>query len=105
MSGIGADGSEYWRNVFFALAGGWVLLSFLRGWTQGLLRQLLVPLAVVGALAAVILITPTAFGFLYQNTRLPAPPLLLCFSILLFAYNFLIFFRGLLFKPPRDQDF
>ena len=105
MSGIGADGSEYWRNVFFALAGGWVLLSFLRGWTQGLLRQLLVPLAVVGALAAVILITPTAFGFLYQNTRLPAPALLVGFAIWLFAYNLLVFVGGIIFKRTRDQDF
>lgn len=104
MSGIGADGSEYWRNVFFALAGGWVLLSFLRGWTQGILRQLLVPLAVVGALAAVILVTPTASGFLYQNTRLPGSALLLGFAIWLFAYNLLVFVGGIIFKRTRDQD-
>jgi len=105
MSGIGADGSEYWRNVFFALAGGWVLLSFLRGWTQGILRQLLVPLAVFGALVAVILVTPTASGYLYQNTRLPASALLLGFAIWLFAYNLLVFVGGIIFKRTREQDF
>jgi hypothetical protein len=104
MSGIGADGSEYWRNVFFALAGGWVLLSFLRGWTQGILRQLLVPLAVFGALVAVILVTPTASGYLYQNTRLPASALLLGFGIWLFAYNLLVFVGGIIFKRTRNQD-
>ncbi|HXL26238.1 MAG TPA: CvpA family protein [Chthoniobacterales bacterium] len=104
MSGIGADGSEYWRNVFFALAGGWVLLSFLRGWTQGVLRQLLVPLAVFGALVAVIVVTPTASGYLYQNTRLPASALLLGFAIWLFAYNLLVFVGGIIFKRTRDQD-
>jgi len=104
MSGIGADGSEYWRNVFFALAGGWVLLSFLRGWTQGILRQLLVPLAVFGALVAVIVVTPTASGYLYQNTRLPAFALLLGFAIWLFAYNLLVFVGGIIFKRTRDQD-
>ena len=103
--GIGADGSEYWRNVFFALAGGWVLLSFLRGWTQGILRQLLVPLAVFGALVAVILVTPTASGYLYQNTRLPASALLLGFAIWLFAYNLLVFVGGIIFKRTREQDF
>jgi hypothetical protein len=107
MTGIGTDGSEYWRNVFFALAGGWVLLSFLRGWTQGILRQLLVPLAVFGALIAVILVTPTASGYLYQNTRLPASvsALLLGFAIWLFAYNLLVFVGGIIFKRTRDQDF
>ena len=67
MTGIGTDGSEYWRNVFFALAGGWVLVSFFRGWMQGILRQLLVPLAVFGASLVVVLVTPVASGFLYQN--------------------------------------
>jgi hypothetical protein len=105
MTGIGTDGSEYWRNVFFALAGGWVLLSFLRGWTQGILRQLLVPLAVFGALIAVILVTPTASGYLYQNTRLPASALLLGFAIWLFAYNLLVFVGGIIFKRTREQDF
>ena len=105
MTGIGTDGSEYWRNVFFALAGGWVLLSFLRGWTQGILRQLLVPLAVFGALVAVILVTPTASGYLYQNTRLPASALLLGFAIWLFAYNLLVFVGGIIFKRTREQDF
>jgi hypothetical protein len=107
MTGIGTDGSEYWRNVFFALAGGWVLLSFLRGWTQGILRQLLVPLAVFGALIAVILVTPTASGYLYQNTRLPASvsASLLGFAIWLFAYNLLVFVGGIIFKRTRDQDF
>jgi hypothetical protein len=107
MTGIGTDGSEYWRNVFFVLAGGWVLLSFLRGWTQGILRQLLVPLAVFGALIAVILVTPTASGYLYQNTRLPASvsASLLGFAIWLFAYNLLVFVGGIIFKRTRDQDF
>ena len=105
MTGIGTDGSEYLRNVFFALAGGWVLLSFLRGWTQGILRQLLVPLAVFGALVAVILVTPTASGYLYQNTRLPASALLLGFAIWLFAYNLLVFVGGIIFKRTREQDF
>jgi len=106
MTSVGTDGSEYWRNVFFALAGGWILLSFLRGWTQGILRQVLVPLAVVGAFVAVILVTPTASGYLYQNTRLPssASALLLGFAIWLFVYNLLVFLGGIIFKRTRDQD-
>lgn len=105
MTSIGTDGSEYWRNVFFALAGGWVLLSFFRGWTQGILRQLLVPLAVFGALVVVILVTPTASGYLYQNTRLPGSALLLGLAIWLLAYNLLVFVGGIIFKRTRDQDF
>ena len=107
MTGISTDGSEYWRNVFFALAGGWVLVSFLRGWMQGILRQLLVPLAVFGASLVVVLITPVASGFLYQNAWLPAfiSALLLGVAIWLFAYNLLVFVGGIIFKRTRDQDF
>jgi hypothetical protein len=105
MTGIGTDGSEYWRNMFFALAGGWVLLSFFRGWTQGILRQLLMPLAAFGALVAVILVTPTASGYLYQNTRLPASALVLGLAIWLLAYNLLVLVGGIIFKRTRDQDF
>jgi hypothetical protein len=105
MTGIGTDGSEYWRNVFFALAGGWILPSFFRGWTQGVLRQLLVPLAAFGALVAVILVTPTASGYLYQNTRFPASALLLGLAIWLLAYNLLVLVGGIIFKRTRDQDF
>jgi hypothetical protein len=105
MTSIGTDGSEYWRNLFFALAGGWVLLSFFRGWTQGILRQLLVPLAVFGASVAAILITPTASGNLYQNTQLPGSALFLGLAIWLLAYNLLVLVGGIVFKRTRDQDF
>jgi hypothetical protein len=105
MTGIGTDASEYWRNLSFALAGGWVLLSFFRGWTQGILKQLLVPLAVFGASVAAILITPTASGYLYQNTRLPASALLLGLAIWFLAYNLLLLVGGIIFKRTRDQDF
>jgi hypothetical protein len=105
MTSIGTDGSEYWRNLFFALAGGWVLLSFFRGWTQGILRQLLVPLAVFGASVAAILITPTASGCLYQSTRLPGSALFLGLAIWLLAYNLLVLVGGIVFKRTRDQDF
>jgi len=107
MTGIGTEGSEYWRNVFFALAGSWVLVSFLRGWMQGVLRQLLVPLAVFGALLAVVFITPVGSGFLYQNAWLPASTsaLILGVAVWLFAYNLLVFVGGIIFKRTRDQDF
>jgi hypothetical protein len=107
MTGIGTDASEFWRNVSFALAGGWILLSFLRGWRQGILRQLLVPLAVLGASAVAVLVTPTGSAFLYQTARLPASAsvLLLGVGIWLFAYTLLVFVGGIVFKRTRDQDF
>jgi hypothetical protein len=107
MTGIGTDASEFWRNVFFALAGGWILLSFLRGWSQGILRQLLVPLAVLGASVVAVLVTPTGSAFLYQNAWLPAfaSVLLLGVGIWLFVYNLLVFVGGIIFKRTRDQDF
>jgi hypothetical protein len=106
MTGISTDGSEYWRNVFFALAGGWIFLSFIRGWMQGILRQLLVPLAILGATVAVVLAMPTASGYLSQKARLPvsSSALLLGVTIWLFTYNLLVFAGGIIFKRTRDQD-
>jgi hypothetical protein len=106
MTGIGPDGSEYWRTLFLALAGAWVILSIFRGWTQGILRQLLVPLALAGALVAVVLIGPVASGYFRDNTRLPAPlsMLLVGAVIWFFVYNLLVFVGGIIFKRTRDQD-
>jgi hypothetical protein len=106
MTGIGTDGSEYWRTLFLALAGAWVILSIFRGWTQGILRQLLVPLALAGALVAVVLIAPVASGYFRDNTRLPAPlsMLLVGAVIWFFVYNLLVFVGGIIFKRTRDQD-
>src|SRR5260370_19114418 len=74
---------------------------------QGILRQLLAPLSVFGALVAVVFITPGASGFLYQTAWLPASTsaLLLGVAIWLFAYNLLVFVGGIVFKRTRDQDF
>jgi hypothetical protein len=107
MTGMGTDGSEYWRSVFFAIAGGWILLSLLRGWTQGILKQLLVPLAGFGASAVVVLVAPAVSGFLYQSARLPAFPLtlLLGVAIWLFVYGLLVLVGGIIFRRTRDQDF
>jgi hypothetical protein len=106
MTGVVTDGSGYWRNVFFALAGGWILLSVLRGWTQGILRQLLAPLAILAASLLVVLVTPVASGYFYRNSWLPASAvaLVLGTAIWLFAYNLSMFVGGIIFKRTRDQD-
>jgi hypothetical protein len=107
MSGIGTDGSEYWRNVFLALVAGWIFLSFLRGWSQGILRQLLAPLAFVGASAVIVLIASAGFGSIQLSTQLPASisALLLVVALWLFAYNILVLVGRIVFKRTRDQDF
>jgi hypothetical protein len=106
MTGIGTDGSEYWRNVFLAVAAGWIFLSFLRGWAQGVLRQLLAPFAFLGASALVALIAPAASGYIQLGT-LPASvsALLLAVASWLFAYNLLVLVGRIVFKRTRDQDF
>jgi hypothetical protein len=106
MSGIGIDGSEQWRTVFLALAAGWGLLSLIRGWTQGILRQLLVPLAMLGALAAAVLLAPAVSGFLRQSTPLsPQISGLLVAAVLWFlVYNLILLTGGIVFKRTRDQD-
>jgi hypothetical protein len=107
MSGIGTDGSEYWRTVFLVLAGVWILLSLIRGWTQGILRQLLVPLAILGALAAVVLLAPTVSGFLDQRTPL-SPQIsgvVVAGALWFLVYNLILLTGGIIFKRTRDHDF
>jgi hypothetical protein len=104
MTGIGTDGSEYWRTFFFALAGGWVLLSIFRGWAQGILRQLLVPLAILSASIIAALVTPMASGY-FRGLPAPVVALLVATAIWLFTYNLLLFIGGIIFKRTRDQDF
>jgi len=100
------DGSEYWRGVFFALAAGWILLSILRGWIQGILRQLLVPLAILGASLAVILLIPAVSSFFSEHARLSGPisTIVLGAGIWFSVYNLLVFAGGIIFKRTRDQD-
>ena len=107
MAGVGTDGSEYWRNVFLALAAGWIFLSFLRGWVQGVLRQLLAPLAFLGATAVVVLVAPAVSAYIQLGTQLPASisSLLLALALWLFAYNLLVLVGRIIFKRTRDQDF
>jgi hypothetical protein len=105
MSGIVTDGSEYWRTLFLVLAAGWILLSLIRGWTQGILRQLLVPLAIVGALAAVLLLSPTVYGFLH-DAQVPAQlaGMVVGAAIWFVVYNLILLAGGIVFKRTRDQD-
>jgi hypothetical protein len=107
MTGFGTDASDYWRNVFLALAAGWILLSFLRGWTQGVLRQLLAPLALLGATAVVVLIAPAGSAYIRLGTQLPTSisAVLLALALWLLAYNLLVFVGRIIFKRTRDQDF
>jgi hypothetical protein len=107
MTGFGTDGSDNWRNVFLALAAGWILLSFLRGWTQGVLRQLLAPLALLGATAVVVLIAPAGYAYIQLGTQLPASisAVLLALALWVLAYNLLVFVGRIIFKQTRDQDF
>jgi hypothetical protein len=107
MTGFGTDASDYWRNVFLALAAGWILLSFLRGWTQGVLRQLLAPLALLGATTVVVLIAPAGSAYIRLGTQLPTSisAVLLALALWLLAYNLLVFVGRIIFKRTRDQDF
>ena len=107
MTGFGTDGSEYWRNVFLALAAGWIFLSFLRGWAQGILRQLLAPIALLGATAVVVLIVPAGSAYIQLGTQLPASisAVLLALALWLLVYNLLVFVGRIVFKRTRDQDF
>jgi hypothetical protein len=106
MAAIATEGSEYWRNLFLALAGIWILFSIFRGWIQGILRQL-VPLAILGASLAVVLLVPAVSGFFHDRTRLSGPisTIALGAGAWLFVYSLLLFAGGIIFKRTRDQDF
>ena len=104
--GPGADiqGSPQWQTAFLLLAALWVLFSMLRGWTNGLMRQLTAIVALLVGTFLVLNFTGDVAGYLHLEVtgifQTPIAALLLW----IMGYNGVVLLGRILFKRTRDQD-
>ncbi len=99
-------GSPQWQHFILILAALWLLISIFRGWGKGLLRQLLVPVALIVAAVAVQFGVPAVVQSAAQATHLPGFLLfpVAFLGIWLFAYTAVQIGGKILFKRTRDLD-
>ena len=104
--GAGADiqGSPQWQTAFLLLAALWVFFSILRGWTNGLMRQLTAIVALLVGTFLVLHFTGDFAGYLHLEVagifQTPIAALLLW----IMGYNGVVLLGRILFKRTRDQD-
>ena len=105
--GAAADiqGSPLWQTAFLLLAALWLLFSTLRGWTNGLIRQLMAIVAFLVATFLVVHFTGDLAAYLHLEVtgifQTPIAALLLW----IISYNGVVLIGRVLFKRTRDQDF
>jgi hypothetical protein len=99
-------GSLQWQHSILVVCLVWLLVSLLRGWSNGLLRQLVLPFALLAAAAGVHFWLPWLMESAARATHLP--------SLFLFPVTFLVLWLlvytvtklvgHLVFKRTRDMD-
>jgi Colicin V production protein len=97
------SGSPQWQQMFVVFSLVWLLVSALRGWSNGLLRQLVLPLALLLAAVAVQFLLPwaTAKADAFHLPDFLVLPVSAIFLWLL-AYSIFNLIGHLLFKRTRD---
>jgi uncharacterized membrane protein required for colicin V production len=103
MAGAGdIQGSHQWQTVVLVVAAVWLLVSALRGWGTGLMRQLV---GIVALFAAGYLVLCYS-GLLGELLRPHLPALLLlpaaAVIIWVFSFNLIVLIGRLLFKRTKD---
>ncbi len=97
-------GEWTWQGAVLLCCALWVLISMLRGWTNGLMRQLTAVVAFIVAAFLVLHFTNKLAEFLHREVpqifQIPIAALL----IWIIFYNGILLFGRILFKRTRDQD-
>jgi colicin V production protein len=98
------QGSPQWQSIVLLFSVLWILISILRGWTNGLMRQVA---AIVGLLVAAFLVlhfTSSLAEYLHRDVpgvfQIPVAALL----IWIISYNGILLIGRILFKRTRDQS-
>jgi Colicin V production protein len=105
MVGVGQiEASPQWQTALFLLAGGYILWSAIRGWRQGLMRQVMGIFALFAAGFLVLQFT----GRLEDLLRSHVPSLVLmpvsAVLIWIVSFNSIVLIGQLLFSPTRDCE-
>jgi uncharacterized membrane protein required for colicin V production len=99
-------GSPAWQNTYLVLCAAWLLFSFLRGWRNGILRQILAIVGLIGAAFAVSWFAGPLAGSLQSSVHLPGIALTALAVLLVWgiSYNVIMLIGRILFKRTGDQD-
>src|SRR5262245_9910986 len=98
------QGAHQWQTAFFLAAALWILVSVIRGWGKGLMRQLIGLVAFFTAGYLVLNYSGPVSEFL--SPHLPALLLLPLAAILIWvlSFNIIALVGRLLFKRTRDCE-
>ena len=98
------QGSPQWQGAFLLFSCSWLLISVLRGWANGLMRQLMAVVAFLGAAFLVFHGSSQVADYLLRGIpqvfQIPTAALL----IWLVSYSGIGILGRFLFKRTRDQD-
>src|SRR5580700_2591479 len=96
------QGSPQWQTALFILAGGYLLWSAVRGWRQGLMRQVMGIFALFAAGFLVLQFTDRLQDLL--RSHVPALILIPVSAVLIWivSFNSIVLIGQLLFRPTRD---
>lgn len=103
MVGAGdIQGSHQWQTAVSIVAAAWLLVSAVRGWGKGLMRQLVGIVALFAAGFLVLSYSGPLGEFL--SPYLPAPLLLTAAAVIIwvFSFNLIVLIGRLLFKRTKD---
>jgi hypothetical protein len=98
------QGSPQLQGVVLLCSALWILISMLRGWSTGLMRQLTAIVAFIVAAFLVLNFTSNLAAYLHREVpqvfQIPIAALL----IWIISYNGILLIGRILFKRTRDQD-
>jgi hypothetical protein len=103
MAGAGdIQGSHQWQTAVFVVAAVWLLVSVVRGWGKGLMRQLVGIVALFAAGYLVLCYSGLVGEFL--RPHLPAILLLPAAAVIIWlvSFNLIVLIGRLLFKRTKD---
>ena len=98
------QGSPQLQGVVLLCSALWILISMLRGWTTGLMRQLAAIVAFLVAAFLVLHFTSNLAEYLHREVPQVLQTPIAALLIWIISYNGILLVGRILFKRTRDQD-
>lgn len=98
------QGSPQWQGTVLLCSALWILISMLRGWTTGLMRQLMAIVAFLVSAFLVLHFTSNLAEYLHRELPQVFQAAIAALLIWIISYNGILLVGRILFKRTRDQD-
>lgn len=98
------QGSPQLQGVILLCSALWILISMLRGWSTGLMRQLTVIVAFIVATFLVLHFTSNLAAYLHREVPQVFQTPIAALLIWIISYNGILLIGRILFKRTRDHD-